>query len=122
MKAVPVSGAVLLCGAALLCGTALRATPAAAGELRDPTRPPLALAGARHESVPVLSAVITSGPVRGAIVNGEFVRAGASVDGYTIEEVLADGVRYSHAGHTGELHLPQTLTLIKKPATGPARL
>ena len=103
---------------ALLCCAALLTAPAAAGEPRDPTRPPHAAAGMRREPAPVLSAVLSSGPWRGAIFNGEFVRSGGSVDGYTIELVLADGVRYSHAGRTEELRLPQTLTMIKKPATG----
>jgi hypothetical protein len=107
--------------AALLCCVSLLAALAAAGEPRDPTRPPHAASRARAEPAPVLSAVLSSGPRRGAVFNGEFVRSGGSVDGYTIEAVLADGVRYRHAGRTGELHLPQTLTMIKKPATEPAR-
>jgi hypothetical protein len=112
---------LLPCCAALLAALAWLAAPAGAGELRDPTRPPLAFAAGRRESAPVLSAVMSTGRWRGAIFNGEFVRSGGSVDGYTIEAVLVDGVRYRHAGRTTELHLPQTLNMIKKPATGPAR-
>lgn len=107
--------------AALLCCAVLLAPLAAAGELRDPTRPPFTMAAGRREPAPVLSAVMSSGGWRGAIFNGEFVRSGGSIDGYTIEAVLADGVRYRHAGRTTELHLAQNLNMIKKPATGPAR-
>jgi hypothetical protein len=105
----------------LLCCAVLLAPLAPAGASRDPTRPPFAPVAARREPPPVLSAVLSSGSRRGAILNGRFVRSGGSVDGYSIEAVLADGVRYRHAGRTGELRLPQTLTMIKKPASGPAR-
>jgi hypothetical protein len=110
--------ATLLCCALMLVSLG---SLAVAGELRDPTRPPFALAAGRREAAPVLSAVMSSGPWRGAIFNGEFVRSGGSIDGYTIEAVLVDGVRYRHAGRTTELHLPQTLNMIKKPATSPVR-
>lgn len=96
---------------------------AAAEKLRDPTRPPqaMATAGVRREPAPVLSAVLTSGGRRGAIFNGEFVRSGGSVGPYLIEAVLEDGVRYRYAGHSQELHLPHALTMIKKPTAYPAR-
>lgn len=95
---------------------------AAAEQLRDPTRPPqaVAAAGARRELAPVLSAVLASGGKRGAILNGEFVRSGGSVGPYLVEEVLEDGVRYRYAGRSQELHLPHALTMIKKPTAYPA--
>ncbi len=106
---------------ALVCCASMLASMAVAGEMRDPTRPPSAAAAGRREPAPVLSAVMSSGGWRGAIFNGEFVRSGGSIDGYTIEAVLLDCVRYRHAGRTTELHLPPTLNMIKKPATGPVR-
>ena len=107
----------------LFCCLGALAPLAAAQKLRDPTRPPQAVAatGARRERAPVLSAVLTSGGSRGAIFNGEFVRSGTRVGPYLIEEVLEDGVRYQFEGHSQELHLPPALTMIKKPTVYPAR-
>jgi hypothetical protein len=105
----------------LLAACAL--TTAVADPLRDPTRPPQA-AGARaapQEQAPVLSAVFTAGDRRSAIVNGRLVRAGDSVGAFTIEDVLADGVRYRRAGSVRDLHLPHAADTVKKPAAGPAR-
>jgi len=100
----------------LACCICALAPPALAGGLRDPTRPPQrSSAGARVEPTPVLSAVYSAGSRRGAIVNGEYVRAGSTVGPFQIEEVLADGVRYRYEGHAQELHLPRTLDMIKKP-------
>ena len=111
--------------AILLCCIGVLAPPATATaeQLRDPTRPPRAMAagGARREPAPVLSAVLSSGGKRGAIFNGEFVRNGSTVGPYLIEEVLEDGVRYRYAGHSQELHLPPVLNMIKKPTAYPAR-
>ncbi len=69
----------------------------------------------------MLSAVLSSGFKRGAIINGEFVRSGGSIGPYLIEEVFEDGVRYRYAGHSHELHLPRVLTMIKKPTAYPAQ-
>ncbi len=106
----------------LFCCLGALAPLAAAGKLRDPTRPPQAVAaGAPRDPAPVLSAVLTSGGKRGAIFNGEFVRSGDSVGPYLIEEVLEDGVRYRYAGRAQELRLPHALAMIKKPTVYPAR-
>ena len=107
--------------ALICCGMWALAASALAGDLRDPTRPPLVSSGgAVHEPVPVLSAVISSDTQRGAIVNGEFVRSGGKVGPFLIEEVLADGVRYRYAGRSQELHLPHALSTIRKPTAYPA--
>ncbi|MDE2251210.1 MAG: hypothetical protein KGL25_07370 [Gammaproteobacteria bacterium] len=112
--------AVALSCAALLSNTA---TMALAGELRDPTRPPAhAAAGARAEPTLVLSAVYSgANGHRCAIVDGEIVHDGSAVGPFRIEAVLADGVRYRHAGRVLELHLPRGLDMIKKPTAQPAR-
>ena len=109
--------------AILLCCMSALTPPVSADNLRDPTRPPQAMtgSGARRQSVPVLSAVLSTGFKRGAILNGEFVRSGGSVGPYLIEAVFEDGVRYRYAGHSQELHLPHALTMIKKPTAYPAR-
>lgn len=96
---------------------------AVADPQRDPTRPPQ-LAGARavaQEQAPVLTAVFAAGDRRSAIFNGRLVRAGDTVGGFTIENVLVDGVRYRHAGSVRDLHLPHPADTVKKPAAGPAR-
>ena len=109
---------IRLCIGAMLLGSALQAA-----ELRDPMQPPQATVRARQARAagPVLSAVMISGPRRGAIINGEFVRSGGSVGGCTVVAVLDDGVRCQHAGRLLELHLPKSTTTFKKPATALAR-
>jgi len=102
--------------AIIACCIGALATPALAGGMRDPTRPPLrASTGVQAEPTPVLSAVYSASSRRGAIVNGEYVHAGSTVGPFQIEEVLADGVRYRYEGHSQELHLPRTLDMIRKP-------
>jgi hypothetical protein len=97
-------------------------TAAPADVLRDPTRPPQPAARARaEESGPALTAVFSAGNRRSAIVNGRLVKAGDTVGGYSIEDVLADGVRYRLGGSVRELHLPKPADTVKKPAAGPAR-
>jgi hypothetical protein len=89
-----------------------------AGELRDPMRPAFVPAPARApDAAPrpstgnaiKLEGVI-GGEKRVAIVNGRLVRAGDSVAGARILEVLANGVRYERAGKI------QILTLAAAPA------
>jgi hypothetical protein len=122
MRAAPLRCALL--GGPLAWAALVAAAPASADGLRDPTRPPQATQGAArpHEAAPVLSAIFVSAGLRSAIFNGQFVRSGGSVGSYAIEAVLEDGVRYRHAGRVQELHLPQTLSSIKKPATDVARI
>jgi hypothetical protein len=98
---------------------------AAAGEIRDPTRPPMRdahAAEAAREPAPVLSAVMSFNGKRKAIFNGRVVTDGSVVGAYTIDAVLEDGVRYRHASSTHELHLAHPATTFKKPAVGPARV
>ena len=99
------------------------AATASADALRDPMRPPMPAgkAPAAHAPAPVLSAVLSVDGARTAIVNGRLVRAGSVVDGYSVEEVLTDGVRMRRAGVLQELRLPQPSTVIKRPAADGAR-
>jgi hypothetical protein len=105
-----------------LLALAMLAT-AVADPLRDPTRPPQAAAARAiaQQQAPVLTAVFAAGERRSAIFNGRLVRAGDTVGGFTIEDVLVDGVRYRHAGNVRDLHLPHPADTIKKPAAGAAR-
>lgn len=106
------------------CVALLMVQLAAAGELRDPTRAPQAAAhaAAARKSGPVLSAILVSGNRRGAIFEGQFVRAGGRVAGYTIVAVLKAGVLYRYAGQTIELDMPSATASIKQPSLEPARL
>jgi sRNA-binding protein len=75
---------------------------------RDPMRPAGVAPAAARAAAPTalkLEGVI-AGLERVAIVNGRLVRAGDSVAGATILEVLADAVRYSRAGRIQLLVLP----------------
>ena len=104
--------------AALLALATAHADP-----LRDPTRPPQAAVtrAKTEDAVPLLTAVFSAGERHTAIVNGRLVKAGDTVGAYLIEDVLADGVRYRHAGTVRDLHLPHPADTVKKPATAPAR-
>ena len=100
----------------------LGALAARADGLPDPMRPP-AVAGRaaqEREAAPMLTAVLTFNGARSAIFNGHLVHGGSSVGAYTIEAVLADGVRYRHGGQVQELRLPHLQSSIKKPAADPA--
>jgi MSHA biogenesis protein MshK len=93
---------------AFCCATLLLVAGAGAQELRDPMRPPgaaRAAAPARAPAALKLEGVI-KGPVRVAIVNGRLVRAGDSIAGAKIIEVLIDGVRYSRGDRVHSLQLP----------------
>jgi hypothetical protein len=87
---------------ALLAATTLVAVCATAADLRDPTRPPEAIAPAKHHeqhiSLPVVSAIFISGSRRVAIFNEQPVHEGDSVGAYHIETITASGVHYRSAG------------------------
>jgi hypothetical protein len=74
-------------------------------ELKDPTRPPVILVpgkhGEEHKALPHVTAIFLSGTRRIAIFNSQPVHAGDSVGGYHIDEIAAEGVRYSMSGHSG---------------------
>lgn len=88
-----------------------------AGDLRDPMRPAGAPAASRPAPVYSLKLEgVIAGEKRVAIVNGRLVRAGDTVAGARILEVLAHGVRYERAGKV------QTLTLAVTPANTNVRV
>jgi hypothetical protein len=80
-----------------------------AGDLRDPMRPAGAPAAARPAPIYSLKLEgVIAGDKRVAIVNGRLVRAGDSVAGARLLEVLAHGVRSERAGKVQTLMLPVT--------------
>ena len=93
-----VSQAGLACLAALFAA----ACTARAGEgLVDPTRPTSRVAAPESVGDGIhVEAVILRAGSRVAIVNGHIVRAGDHLGDTLIEEVTADGVRYSQHGHS----------------------
>jgi hypothetical protein len=116
--ATEVQAAEAIAPAASAPVSTVAASGASAGELRDPTRPPRAPASAAsaREAAPVLSAVLTFSGKRTAIFNGQLVRNGSVVGPYTIDSILADGIRYRHAGEVHELHLAHSESTVKKAA------
>jgi hypothetical protein len=88
-----------------------------AGDLRDPMRPAGIPGAARPAPVHSLKLEgVIAGESRVAIVNGRLVRAGDTLAGARIIEVLANGVRYERAG---KVH---TLTLAVAPANSNVRV
>ena len=88
-----------------------------AGEMRDPMRPAGAPAAARPAPVYSLKLEgVIAGEKRVAIVNGRLVRAGDTIAGARIIEVLEHGVRYERAGKI------QTLSLAVTPANTTVRV
>jgi hypothetical protein len=115
---------IIIIAAALLCA------PAAAGELRDPMRPPQTSSrSARHVAarpqVPELSAVFVrngpTGAVRKAIVDGRWVRPGDQVAGGRVESISRDGVRWVRRGKAHELRLQAAAPSFKKVTAEPPR-
>jgi hypothetical protein len=92
------------CAVALLLALAF-ATFTNSEELKDPTRPPGIIAPGKHseehKALPHVTAIFLSGARRIAIFNAQPVHAGDSVGGYHIDEIDAEGVRYSMSGHSG---------------------
>jgi hypothetical protein len=92
------------CAVALLLALALP-TFTNSEELKDPTRPPGIIAPGKHSDehkvLPHVTAIFLSGTRRIAIFNAQPVHAGDRVDGYHIDEIAAEGVRYSMDGHSG---------------------
>lgn len=86
----------------------LTARAAMADRLVDPTRPYNAKSDSTAEPTDSirLEAILRSGDRHLAIINGKVVRAGERVGPARIDEVFADGVRYTRDGqsHTARLN------------------
>jgi MSHA biogenesis protein MshK len=84
----------------------LALTAAQADDLRDPMRPAGAPTAARPAPVYSLKLEgVIAGEKRVAIINGRLVRAGDTIAGARILEILAHGVRYERAGKIQNLTL-----------------
>ncbi|HYK26172.1 MAG TPA: hypothetical protein VEV18_07925 [Steroidobacteraceae bacterium] len=95
-RTVNVAG--LACLAVLLAGASVGR---AADELVDPTRPTSTVAPPESEGNGIhVEAIIVRAGSHIAIVNGHIVRAGDHLGDTLIEEVTADGVRYSKNGQS----------------------
>ncbi len=92
----------------LLPGLLVAAVSAHSGDLRDPMRPPGTGPAVARVSAPAAIRLegVMSGVTRVAIVNGRVVVAGDVVNGATILEVLADGVRFTRGGRVQTLTMP----------------
>jgi len=107
----------LACLAVLLAGT----SGARAGDgLVDPTRPTSTVAAPESEGNGIrVEAVIVRAGSHIAIVNGHIVRAGDHLGDTLIEEVTADGVRYSKNGQSVFARVtPATITVRHAPLLG----
>jgi hypothetical protein len=74
-------------------------------ELKDPTQPPNIIAAGKHtdehKQLPRVTAIFLSSTRRIAIFNAQPVHVGDNVGAYRIDEIAAQGVRYSMSGHSG---------------------
>lgn len=90
----------------------------AAEPLRDPTQPASARDWASQAGTGALrlQAIFSSGERRLAIVNGKLVRAGDRIHSAVIEEISADGIRYSRDGRSQVVLLAPSKLPVRKHA------
>lgn len=101
----------LACLAVLFAGAPVAR---AAEGLLDPTRPTSAVAAPESVGDGIhVEAVIQRAGSRIAIVNGHIVRAGDHLGDTLIEEVTADGVRYSQHGHSAFARLTTSTIAVR---------
>jgi hypothetical protein len=97
----------------LLALLAMGVTSAHGESLHDPMRPANA-APAQTESQDLrLEAIFTNGGSRVAIVNGQLVRAGESVETAHIESITEDSVRYTRDGSSRTVRLPASALQVR---------
>jgi hypothetical protein len=102
------------CLAAILLSATAGTTMA--DRLMDPTRPSGAKADTTAEPTDSirLEAILRSGERHLAIVNGKVVRAGERIAGAHIDEVFADGVRYTRDGQSHIARLNHTAIPVRQ--------
>ena len=92
---------------------------ARADGLPDPTRPAFAVnnkPAAPGKAAPQavrLTAIISRGATRVAILDGKVVQAGDRVADGDVSEILVDGVRIERAGHSELLKLPSQAIVVR---------
>jgi len=97
----------------------MTAQAATADRLLDPTRPataPIATTTGANSRVKV-EAIMNSGSQALAIVNGKLVRAGDSIGGAQIEEILSNGVRYKQDGRIQVAYVGKQAMLVRRNVT-----
>lgn len=101
---------VVLCGVSASLWPPLWAPLSAQEQLRDPTRPNFARPVEPAAARPVfeVTAIFISDRRRVAVVNGQLVAEGGSVDGATVTEVLPGSLRIQHLGREMTVRLMET--------------
>jgi len=94
--------------------------------LIDPTRPanaPTKSSSAVRsiEAVARVTAIFKSGDRRVAVLDGRVVKAGDRIGDVVIQEVLADGVRYTRAGRVEIVRIPKQAAVVRSEKPSSAR-
>jgi MSHA biogenesis protein MshK len=98
----------------------ITAKAAMAERLVDPTRPPDAstLPASQPTGTLRLEAILRAGDRNLAIVNGKVVRAGERVGDARIDEIFADGVRYTRDGRSYTAKLADKAMKVRRNVAG----
>ena len=104
---------VLILGLGLLLVLQLQVSVATGGSLSDPTKPDLRDTKAPKEASPAkkqqksweLSCIIHSSSRKLAVINGEILNIGESINGGRVLDISANSVTLSHQGKRHELLL-----------------
>jgi MSHA biogenesis protein MshK len=111
---------------ALLCaGCAVVRAGASAEPLDDPTRPSSTRSEILSRPKPSelrLEGIIRRNERRIAIVDGRVVHEGERIDNATIEEITANAVRYSRAGHDYTARLTRITLQVRQPSAPQSKL
>lgn len=105
--------------AVMLAIVLMTSSVAGAGDLADPTRPPVV---ARKPSAtapvvvatPRVTAIFQSGERRVAVLDGQVVKAGDRIGDVVVEAVTAEGVRYRRAGKVEYARLPEQAASVRR--------
>jgi MSHA biogenesis protein MshK len=92
------------------------AVAAGAEALVDPMRPAMASGngGTREIVVARVTAVFNAGERRVAVLDGRLVKAGDRVGDLVVNEILADGVRYTRGGRVETARLPKQAADVRR--------
>jgi MSHA biogenesis protein MshK len=109
----------LAAGKKYVIAIAIITSGAHAGELADPTRPPVvarkAIAAAPSVvATPRVTAIFQSGERRIAVFDGQVVKAGDRIGDIFIEAVLADGVRYRRSDRVEVARLAKQAVSVRR--------
>jgi hypothetical protein len=96
-----------------------------ADTLIDPTRPAFAPAKSSTTSraidpVSRVTAIFKAGDRRVAVIDGQVVKAGDRIGDVVIQEVLADGVRFTRGGRVEVARLPKPAMSVRRDARKPS--